>query len=165
MSTAKPDLVPDSPQVPDQNADMPLYLKEWRKHRGMTGAELAAKIGTAKSYVSKWETGERPLRDINWITKICAVLEITQEQLRKMPVKSQGKLTHSSQEASTFGHTADVVVSPEGLDMIDERLNLIEAIDELPDELIPTARKLVERLKGLRRAKPPHPSRRGSSKP
>jgi transcriptional regulator with XRE-family HTH domain len=35
------------------------YIREWRKHRGLTQAQLAERIGIAESYVSKIESGKR----------------------------------------------------------------------------------------------------------
>jgi transcriptional regulator with XRE-family HTH domain len=164
MSTRKDTLVPDSPQVPDQDADMPLYLKEWRTLRGLTQQQLADRIGTAKSYISKWETKERPLRDINWIKKICEVLKITPDNLYQMPPKSVGKLTPSSGAMPTLEHTASEAVSPEGIEMIEKRVALHESLEELPDELLDTANSLINRLKGLAGSRPPHPSKRGTTK-
>jgi transcriptional regulator with XRE-family HTH domain len=35
------------------------FIREWRKHRGLTQAQLAERIGIAESYVSKIESGKR----------------------------------------------------------------------------------------------------------
>jgi len=35
------------------------YIKAWRKHRGMTQADLATAIGIARSYLTKIERGDR----------------------------------------------------------------------------------------------------------
>lgn len=35
------------------------YIKEWRKHRGLTQVQLAERIGIDKSYLSKIESGAR----------------------------------------------------------------------------------------------------------
>ena len=34
------------------------YFKEWREHRGLTQEQLAERLGTGKSAVSKMETGK-----------------------------------------------------------------------------------------------------------
>lgn len=35
------------------------FIREWRKHRGLTQDQLAERIGVTKSYVSKVEGGKR----------------------------------------------------------------------------------------------------------
>jgi transcriptional regulator with XRE-family HTH domain len=37
----------------------PHYIKEWRKHRGLTQEQLAERIGIDKGYLSKIENGKR----------------------------------------------------------------------------------------------------------
>jgi transcriptional regulator with XRE-family HTH domain len=37
----------------------PHYIKEWRKHRGLTQEQLAERIGIARSYLTKIERGTR----------------------------------------------------------------------------------------------------------
>lgn len=36
------------------------YLREWRKFRGLTQEELAARIGTTGASISRYENGTRP---------------------------------------------------------------------------------------------------------
>lgn len=38
-----------------------LYIAEWRMNRGLSQEELADRIGTTKSSISRWETGERDI--------------------------------------------------------------------------------------------------------
>ena len=40
-------------------AKKPHYIREWRKHRGLTQDQLAERIGIARSYLTKIETGKR----------------------------------------------------------------------------------------------------------
>ena len=35
------------------------YLREWRKHHGLSQAELAQRVGIPTSIISRYETGER----------------------------------------------------------------------------------------------------------
>jgi len=35
------------------------YIKQWRKHRGLTQEQLAERVGIDKSYLSKIENGQR----------------------------------------------------------------------------------------------------------
>lgn len=164
MSTPKPALETESPHVPGQDEVMPLYLKEWRKHRRLTQDQLAEAIGTQKSYVSKWETRDRALRDVNWINKICEVLKIDQKQLSKMPPKSHDSLgTHKGVQYDTERPAAGADPT-EGIEMVIKRADLHAAIEELPDDLIDTAVSLINRLKGAKGPSSPHPSKRGSTK-
>jgi transcriptional regulator with XRE-family HTH domain len=162
MSTRKDTLATDSPHVPKQDADMPLYLADWRKLRGLTGAELADRIGTQRSYVSKWETGERPLRDINWIKKICEVLEISPDDLSKMPAKSGEKVIVSKGVESHSVEAASVADRTEGVEMIEKRMKLHELLEEIPDDLLDTANSIINRLKGLGAGRP---TKRAGTKP
>jgi transcriptional regulator with XRE-family HTH domain len=36
------------------------FIREWRKHRGLTQEKLADRIGTTKASISRIETGEQP---------------------------------------------------------------------------------------------------------
>src|ERR1700720_909012 len=40
-------------------AKKPHYIREWRKHRGLTQEQLAERIGIARSYLTKIERGDR----------------------------------------------------------------------------------------------------------
>ena len=40
-------------------ARQPHYIRQWRKHRGLTQEQLAERIGISKSYVTKIETFKR----------------------------------------------------------------------------------------------------------
>ncbi len=40
-------------------AQQPHYIREWRKHRGLTQEQLAERIGIARSYLTKIERGDR----------------------------------------------------------------------------------------------------------
>jgi transcriptional regulator with XRE-family HTH domain len=40
-------------------AKQPHYIKEWRKHRGLTQDRLAERIGIDRAYLSKIESGKR----------------------------------------------------------------------------------------------------------
>ena len=40
-------------------ANKPHYIREWRKHRGLTQEQLAERIGIARSYLTKIERGVR----------------------------------------------------------------------------------------------------------
>ena len=38
------------------------YLREWREHRGLQQEQLAKMVGASKSVISRFETGERPIK-------------------------------------------------------------------------------------------------------
>lgn len=38
-----------------------LFIAEWRERRNLTQEQLAARIGSTKSSISRWETGERDI--------------------------------------------------------------------------------------------------------
>ena len=40
-------------------AKQPHYIREWRKHRGLTQEQLAKRIGIGRSYLTKIERGVR----------------------------------------------------------------------------------------------------------
>lgn len=37
----------------------PLFLRQWRKHRGLTQEKLAERLGTSKGYISELESGKQ----------------------------------------------------------------------------------------------------------
>lgn len=55
----------------------PHYLKEWRKHRGMTQEQLAAAVGTSKSQISELERYNLQLSP-KWLRKLAPVLDVQQ---------------------------------------------------------------------------------------
>jgi transcriptional regulator with XRE-family HTH domain len=149
MSTQKDTLATDNVHEPGDDLGMALYLAEWLTFKGIEGAELARRIGCSRSLVSKWVTKQRALRDVNWITKICRVLGITQEQLSKMPPKSHGSLGISSETESDTEGAAGRSASGEGIEMIEKRIKLHESVELIPDDLLDTANSLLERLNAL----------------
>ena len=52
----------------------PNFLKAWRRHRGLTQAELAARIGTNASVVSLLEGGQRRLSP-HWLRRLAVALQ------------------------------------------------------------------------------------------
>lgn len=60
------------------------YLREWRRHRKLTQAELAAKADTYKSIISRIETAKHGL-EATLMLRICAALDITPSQLFAKP--------------------------------------------------------------------------------
>jgi DNA-binding Xre family transcriptional regulator len=163
-STAKSALVTDNGQAPPHDLGMAMYLSEWLEHKKVKGTELADEIGCSRSLVSKWVTKTRALTNITWINKICAFLKITPAQLSKMPPKSHDLLGARKGFESDTDASAEGAEPIEGVEMLEQRADLHAEIDELPDHLVPTALRLVERLKGLKGGPTPRPTKRGSTK-
>lgn len=59
------------------NERPPHYLKEWRKHRGMTQEQLAEAVGTSKSQISELERFNLQLSP-KWLRKLAPVLDVQQ---------------------------------------------------------------------------------------
>lgn len=55
------------------------YLRRWREVRGLSQEELAAKLKTTKSVVSRWENGERGIH-MEMQFRLFDVLRITPAQ-------------------------------------------------------------------------------------
>jgi transcriptional regulator with XRE-family HTH domain len=60
------------------------YLREWRKHRGLTQEELAARAGIPKSILSRYETGDRRIH-LETQFKLMAALDIRPAQFFSPP--------------------------------------------------------------------------------
>ncbi len=50
------------------------HIREWRKHRKLTQVELAEKIGMARSYLSRIESGKRRY-DQNFLENAAEILQ------------------------------------------------------------------------------------------
>lgn len=164
MSTAKDTLPTDNGQTPAHDLGMALYLDEWMTLKKVRNAELAHELGCDRSLVGLWRKKKRPLKNIDWINGICEFLGITPEQLSKMPPKSHDLLGTRKGTLSDTEHTAEMAEPIEGVEMLEKRTDLHAAIDDLPDHLVPTAQRLVDRLMGLAGPTPPRPTKRGSTK-
>jgi hypothetical protein len=164
MSTAKDTLATDNGQAPDQDLGMALYLDEWMTLKRVRNADLARALECDRSLVGLWRAKKRALTNINWINGICEFLEITPAQLSKMPPKSHVSLGTSKGLQSDNDPSAEGAEPIEGIEMIEKRIDLHAAIEELPDELVDTAVSLINRLKGLRGPSPTRPTKRGSTK-
>jgi DNA-binding Xre family transcriptional regulator len=143
---------------------MAVYLDEWMTLKRARNADLARFLKCDRSLVGLWRHKTRPLTNINWINGICEFLEITPEQLSQKPPKSLTSVIVPKGVASHDVPAAEGAADTVGLEMIEKRTDLHVAIEELPDDLIDTAVSLINRLRGLRGPKPPHPSKRGSTK-
>jgi DNA-binding XRE family transcriptional regulator len=63
------------------------FLKEWRQFRFQTQQQLADKVATSKSLISRYETGS-----FDWNTtiflRLCAALEIRPDEMFVKPIPS-----------------------------------------------------------------------------
>jgi hypothetical protein len=164
MSTAKDTLATDNGQTPDQDLGMALYLDEWMTFKNARNADLARYLKCDRSLVGHWRNKTRPLTNVNWINGVCQFLDITQEQLAQKPPKSTTSVRVPKGVLSENEPSAEGVESIEGIEMLEIITDLHAAIDELPPHLVPTALRLIERLKGVKGPVPPHPTKRGSTK-
>lgn len=64
----------------EANISIGKYLAGLRKETGITQVQLAAKLGTPQSFISKVETGERGLH-LSEVYRYAAALGISEEQL------------------------------------------------------------------------------------
>ncbi len=61
-----------------------VFIREWRKKRGLTGERLAERLDTTKGVVSQLENGKRKVTT-DWMFGIAAALDIDPEQLFRHP--------------------------------------------------------------------------------
>jgi transcriptional regulator with XRE-family HTH domain len=61
-----------------------IYLKEWLAIRGLTAEQLAGKLETSKSVVSKLMTGQQRYNQ-DWLERIAYVLDCEVADLYRMP--------------------------------------------------------------------------------
>ena len=60
------------------------YLREWREKRGLLQHQLAHRVRTSKSVISRLETGERPIK-IEMQFKLMRALQISPAQFFSPP--------------------------------------------------------------------------------
>lgn len=61
-----------------------VYLREWRLAKGLTQPELAKRVGTVKSEISRLERGSRRMT-LDWMSAISGALGISVEDLMTVP--------------------------------------------------------------------------------
>ena len=67
-----------------------IYLKAWRKLRGLTQEQLAGRLDTTAATISRWETGKAPW-DINDLNGIAYALQCDAVDLFRDPASPEGK--------------------------------------------------------------------------
>lgn len=61
-----------------------IYVREWRKHRGLTQERVAERLGTTKGVVSQLENGKRQITT-SWMFGLAEALNIEPDQLFRHP--------------------------------------------------------------------------------
>ncbi|TYC51640.1 helix-turn-helix transcriptional regulator [Rhodobacterales bacterium] len=69
---------------PHKNNKYPIYLWEWRKHRGLTAVQLAERTGITQGILSALETGSRRA-NMDHLTTIAKILDVSVAQLFRSP--------------------------------------------------------------------------------
>ena len=70
--------------MPKKQTEDRVYLREWRLAKGLTQPELAQRVGTVKSEVSRLESGSRRMT-IEWMSAFSRALGISVEDLMTVP--------------------------------------------------------------------------------
>lgn len=66
----------DNRRMGDEKNAGPNFLRAWRKHKGLSQAELAEKVGTNQNMIAYLEEGERAL-SAKWLRRLSAALDTT----------------------------------------------------------------------------------------
>lgn len=61
-----------------------VYLREWRLAKGLTQPELAKRVGTVKSEISRLEKGTRRMT-MDWMSALSKAMSISPEDLMSLP--------------------------------------------------------------------------------
>lgn len=61
-----------------------IYLREWLTHRGLTAEQLADRVDTSKSVISKLETGSQRYNQ-DWLERIAFALDCDVPDLYRPP--------------------------------------------------------------------------------
>lgn len=91
-----PDMVKSASECPNR-------IREWRKARKMRLVELAARVGSTATQLSRMETGERPVT-IEWLQRIARPLNVTPGELLRhednplLPAPREAELLYKLRE-------------------------------------------------------------------
>ncbi len=70
------------------------YLRKLRKDRGWSAHKLSKKMGKAHSYLGRWERGDLSFIDTDALAILASVLELSQEERRKLVSFARTRITH-----------------------------------------------------------------------
>lgn len=119
-------LVTDSSQRVGDDAEMRLYVAEWRKYRGWNQDQLGAALNISKSAVSKMERGNRHSAPKHQ-DKIVEALNISLADLRRKPPEKKVKDLATSL-VDDMASEPKQPPTAEGRIVIDEALELWDRI-------------------------------------
>jgi len=74
-----------------------VYLREWRLAKGLTQPELAKRIGTVKSEISRLEKGSRRMT-LDWMSRAAKAMGVSVEDLMTLPPMGFGSVSPAPEE-------------------------------------------------------------------
>jgi transcriptional regulator with XRE-family HTH domain len=86
--------------------EAPTYLKDWRIVKGLTQAELARRVGTVKSEISRLERGSRRMT-LHWMKTLAPALGISVDDLIALPPTGSRAAFNVQPKASMQSRDAD----------------------------------------------------------
>lgn len=108
-------------------------IRRTRREAGISQKELAAKLGVAPSAVSNWENGQNSI-DTDRLFVMCEILGVTIHDMYLVPPGT------SPPEEEEKEKTLDINVE----DLSPAKLQLIQAVQDLPDEQAASLLQLLE---------------------
>lgn len=97
-----------------------MFIREYRKRKNITQAELADKIGVHENTLRRWENGDFEPRS-NDLQKLCDVLDCTEVELLNGPNKNKIKISlsydwekYEKGEINMTGNEFDVFLGRDG---------------------------------------------------
>ena len=72
-----------------------IYLREWRLAKGLTQPELAARVGSVKSEISRLENGSRRMT-FDWMSALARAMAISVDDLMTPPPQGTGAANPAS---------------------------------------------------------------------
>lgn len=112
-------------------------LKILRKQRNISQADIAERLGIKPAAVSKYETGRVPLSEDS-IEKLCAMLQVSADELLGLSVVSDS----SSAESSSITSKAAGLIYPASVTLEDYLLTLLNTIARQKKQMDQTVRNL-----------------------
>lgn len=94
-----------------------VYLREWRLAKGLTQPDLARRVGTVKSEISRLEKGSRRMT-IEWMSSFAQALGVSVEDLMTVPPIGFGAVSPPPKSSKATGGSeirlGDISIEIEG---------------------------------------------------